>query len=115
MTARHDPGLERRARRIGRKGHEGIVLEHDARTGTQLVVERPAEDAATLLLVETLPTLQLLGESRRDQADRIELRMGMLQRRARRATVVIEDRHMLEIGILGVMAIAIDVRLDDLL
>src|SRR2546423_14200867 len=96
MTARHDPGLERRAGRIGRKGHEGVVLEHDARTGTQLLIEGPAEDAATLLLVETPPTLQLLGEGRRDQADRIELRMRMLPRRARPATVGIEGRYMLE-------------------
>src|SRR5438477_11826466 len=41
--------------------------------------------------------------------------MGMLERRARRATMVIEDHHMLEIRILGMVTIAIDIRLDDLL
>src|SRR6267378_7441436 len=115
MAARHDPGLERRPRGVGRKHQEGLVLEDDARAGASLILQRPTEDAAAVLLVEAPRALQLVVETGRLDPDRIQLRVRVLERGAGWTAVVVEDQDVLEGPVAGVMLVAVDIRLDDLL
>src|SRR2546428_13772713 len=113
MAARHDPGFERRPRRVGRKYEEGVVLEDDARARPALILQRAAEDAGAVLTSEAARALQLVVEARRPDADRIQLRVRVLERGARRPTVVVEDHDMLEHSVARVLLAAVDIRLND--
>ena len=68
-----------------------------------------------MLRLETGGPRQLFMEIGRDQADRIELRVRVLQGGARRPAVVVEDQDIFEHGVALVDSIPVDVRLHDLL
>src|SRR6266853_904674 len=111
MPARHDPGLEGRPRRVGRKYDEPLVLEDDARAGAPLILERAAEDAGAIRRLEAARALQLGVKAGRLQPDRVKLRVRMLERGAGRTAVVVEDQHLLECPVARVMLVALDIGL----
>src|SRR5947208_9421180 len=115
MASGHDPGLERGAGRVGGNDDERVVLEHDAGTGAPLVLERVAEDALGALVMKATCPRQLVEEAGRNQRDRIELRVRVLERGTGRPAVVIEDQYVLKRRVLRVMPISVDVGLHDLL
>src|SRR5438045_2954312 len=115
MAPGYDPGLERRAGRVRGKDRKGLVLENDAGAGAPLVLERVAEDAFGVLVMKATCSRQLVEEAGRNQRDRIELRVRVLQRGTGRSPMVIEDQYVLERRVLGVMPISVDVGLHDLL
>src|SRR5438034_8538997 len=73
MAPGDDPGLERRAGRVRGKDREGLVLENDAGTGAQLVLERAAADALGLRLMRAPSTRQIEEQARRQQGECIKL------------------------------------------
>src|SRR5437879_5892402 len=115
MAARHDPGFEGRPRGVGRKHDEGLVLEDDARAGPALILQRATDHAGAIAVPEAARARRLVAKTGRLDADRVQLRVRVLERGARRTAVVVEDQAMLERPVARVMLVTVDIRLDDLL
>src|ERR1700716_2051288 len=109
MAAWQDPGFEPRNRRVGRKNDGGVVLEDDTRARPALILQRATEDAGPMFLPEAACALQLVVQTGRLDADRVELRVWVLERGTRRTTMVVEDHDMLERFVARVMLVAGDV------
>ena len=109
MPARHDPGLERGPRGIGRKHDERLVLEDDARAGAALILESAAEDAGGVRLTEAARALQLVVHARRLDPDRVQLRVRVFEGGAGRTAVIVKNHDLLERTVLRVMLVSVDI------
>ena len=96
VPAGEDRQLERAAGGPGRKHHHRFVLQHHPLLLGKLLREHVAEDAA--LLVGEVPARrrQLGGEGLGDERQRDQLRVGVVEGRARGRAMVLEDDHRLQ-------------------
>ena len=80
---RQQPRLERKPRRIRRQRHDVGVLVNDAPPGRHLLPDDVAEDAALLRLEVPPRALDLLAHEVGHDRQRDQLRVRVLERRAR--------------------------------
>src|SRR5213594_682682 len=100
VTRGQDPRLERKARREGGDGHEAVALDDEPAAASTLLPHDVAPHAALLDLPVLGGAGQLLGDHDRNDGQRDELRVRMLERSAGGLAVILEDEDGLEAAIL---------------
>ncbi len=95
-----DPRLAGKARGKGSEGHETVALRDEPAPGAALLAQDVAPDAALLALVVVGRAVQLLAHHDGDDGRGDELGVRMLERRARRLAVILEDQDVGEARVL---------------
>ena len=107
VAAWADPGLERKARRVGLEHHEAVGLDHQARASGGFLPDDVAEDAALLQVVEQFRAVHLFLGALGDHGQRDQLAMRMLERGAGGLAVILEKQDVAEPAILLEIADAV--------
>src|SRR5712692_8036766 len=94
VPAWQQPGLERKPRGVRRQRDNLRALQDHTPAGRDLLPDDVAEDAALFRRVMASRALDLLAHEVGDDRQRDELRMRVLERRARRSTMVLEDQDV---------------------
>src|SRR3989442_11666014 len=100
MPGGQDPSLEGKARGEGGDRHEAVPVDDEPSATAPLLAHDVTPHAALLDVPELGGAGQLLGDHDRDDGERDELRMRMLQRGAGGLAVILEDEDGLEAAIL---------------
>ena len=99
-AARGDHQLERQPRGVGRDQHRLVVDRHDALAPAHLLLHEVAEQvAAHRARGVGAEALALARDGRRDEVQRVELGMGVRQRRAAEVPLVDEHVHAGRAGV----------------
>src|ERR1041384_4657070 len=96
MLLRQNPRLKRKARRVWSQRQEVFVLIHNARSVINFLPDDVAENAALFVQEILLCALQFFDHVDRNNGQRDQLRMGVLERFTRSFTVVLENEDVLE-------------------
>src|SRR5438128_2324371 len=80
MTARQDPQLQLRARRVRYEDGEGRRLPHDAQLGADLLAKDVAVETAPLVLVVLARLAELPSGLVEHDGNRRQARVGMVRR-----------------------------------
>ena len=100
MPGGQDPSLEGKARGEGGDRHEAVPVDDEPSATAPLLAHDVTPHAALLDVPELGGAGQLLGDHDRDDGERDELRVRMLQRGAGGLAVILEDEDGLEAAIL---------------
>src|SRR5882762_8475560 len=90
------PHFKREPRSVRRKRDEVIVLANHSLAGFALLSDNIAENAALLLIVVVPTAVHFFAYSARYNRQRDQLRVGVLHRRARAFSVILENQHVAE-------------------
>src|SRR6266571_2726797 len=109
------PHLEREPRGEGRDGEELGVLAHDPAPVADLLMDDVAVNAAFLILIVFTAAGDLVHHGGRDDGQRDQLRVRVLQRGPGGRAVVLEDQDVAEPGVFPQVQDAVAVRPEDVL
>src|SRR5712671_5904510 len=96
MPLREYPGFERKTRRVGRECQEVFVFSHDANTVLGFLPNDVAEHATLFVNVVLLRSLNFFDHINRQNWQRDQLRVGMLERCSSRFSMILENQDVLE-------------------
>src|SRR5579884_2149275 len=99
MPLGQNPGFEGEPRGVWRQGYKILVLSDYARTALGFLADDVAEDAALLVKEVLLGALELLNDLSRQNRQRDQLRVSVLQGSARGLSVILENQDVLEAAV----------------
>src|SRR5450755_1725249 len=96
MPLGQNPGLKRKPRSIRSQRQKILILGHYANPAIQFLPDRVTKDAALFIDVILLRSIQFFNHVNRQNRQRDQLRVRMLERSARRFSMILKKQNVLK-------------------
>ena len=96
VTLRKNPGFEWESGRVGREGHEVVILGNDSNGIFEFLTDDVAEDTSLFVDVVLFGAFQLLDNVLGKNGQRNQLRVRVLQRSTGGLPVILKDKDVFE-------------------